>query len=66
MEEFETLQTNKLKELRMSNDIDFLKKELASTEKSMPECAAESFYRTNKISILTNRIKELSKTSQIR
>lgn len=28
--------------LRDSNDIEFLKKELVKTEKSLPECAAES------------------------
>lgn len=66
MDTFESLQTNKLKELSMSNDIEHLKRELASTEKSLPDCAAESLYRTNKISILVSRINELSKTSQIR
>lgn len=66
MDTFESNQTNKLKELRTNTDVKYLKKCLAETEKSMPECAAESLYRTNKLSILRSRIDELNKTSQIR
>lgn len=51
--------TDRLIALRDSNDIEFLKKELVKTEKSLPECAAESLYRTNKLNIIQNRINEL-------
>lgn len=50
-----------LRLLSESNDIEHLKNELVKTEKSLPECAAESLYRTNKLSIIKNRIIELSK-----
>lgn len=59
MDDFARKQTDALIVLRESNDIVYLKNELVNTQKSMPECASESLYRTNKISILTHRIKEL-------
>lgn len=61
MESFESMKTNQLKALEESNDIAFLKNELAKTERSLPECAAESLFRTNKISILKNRINTLQR-----
>lgn len=61
MDSFERAQTSSLESLRMSTDIMHLKSELIATEKRMPDCAAESLFRTNKISILTHRIKELEK-----
>jgi hypothetical protein len=48
-----------LKKLKTCTDLSYLKKELEHTEKSSPDCAAESLYRTNKLSIITHRIKEL-------
>jgi len=60
IQEFERKQTNNLKNLKESTDLTHLKKELVLTEKSMPDCAAESLFRTNKISILKHRIKELN------
>jgi len=59
MDDFARIQTDSLTRLKVSTDIAYLKNELKTTQKSMPECAAESFFRTNKISILTHRIKEL-------
>lgn len=59
MEDFARAKSDSLARLKVSTDISLLKKELESTEKSMPECAAESLYRTNKISILKHRINEL-------
>jgi hypothetical protein len=59
IETFKTTQTDALTLLRISNDISYLREQLESTKKSMPDCAAESLYRTNKINIITNRIKEL-------
>lgn len=59
MNDFESMKTNELKALKESNDLAFLKSELSKTEKTLPECAAESLYRTNKISILKNRINTL-------
>ena len=61
MKEFARTQTESLTDLRKSTDIEYLKKELKSTHNSMPDCAAESLFRTNKIAIITNRIKELEK-----
>ena len=55
------MKTDLLTRLKVSTDISFLKNELKDTQNSMPECAAESLYRTNKISILTHRIKELER-----
>lgn len=48
-----------LKNLKTCTDLSYLKKELEKTKKSAPDCAAESLYRTNRISIITHRIKEL-------
>jgi hypothetical protein len=59
MEDFARAKSDSLARLQVSTDISFLKNELKCTEKSMPECAAESLYRTNKISILKHRINEL-------
>lgn len=61
MDSFAREQTDKLSFFKVCSDIHFLQNELAQTEKSLPECAAESLYRTNKISILKNRIAELIK-----
>lgn len=62
MDSFEKTMTDRLVALRESNDIEFLKKELVKTEKSLPECAAESLYRTNKLNIIQNRISELKES----
>lgn len=59
VEDFARTQTNSLERLRVCTDLSYLKNELALTRKSMPDCAAESLFRTNKISILETRIKEL-------
>jgi hypothetical protein len=60
MDEFaRIMQTNSLRNLKTSTDLANLKKELVLTEKSMPVCVAESLFRTNKISIIKLRIKEL-------
>lgn len=56
---FAKTMSDRLIALRDSNDIEFLKKELVKTEKSLPECAAESLYRTNKLNIIQSRINEL-------
>lgn len=61
MDEFERMQTESLARLKESTDVSYLKNELKITQNSMPDCAAESFFRTNKISILTHRLKELEK-----
>lgn len=60
MDSFVNNRNNELKDLKESNDLEFLKKELMKTEKSMPECAAESFFRTNKLGIIRYRISQLS------
>lgn len=57
---FAKTMTDRLITLRESNDIEFLKKELVKTEKFLPECAAESLYRTNKLNIIQSRINEAS------
>lgn len=59
MESFAASKTNDLEKLQNSNDIEFLKNELIKTERSLPECAAESLYRTNKLSIIRNRLNVL-------
>ena len=59
MESFAASKTNDLEKLQNSNDIEFLKNELIKTEMSLPECAAESLYRTNKLSIIRNRLNVL-------
>lgn len=56
---FVEAKNNELKLLSESNDLEFLKAELEKTKKDLPCCAAESLYRTNKLSILENRIREL-------
>ena len=48
MDEFERIQTNSLRNLKTSTDLARLKDELILTEKSIPDCAAESLFRTNK------------------
>jgi hypothetical protein len=50
MDSFERMQTSSLERLRLSTDLTHLKNELIVTEKIMPDCAAESLFRTNKIS----------------
>lgn len=60
MDSFAKKMSADLRFLMESNDVQFLKNELVKTEKSLPECAAESFYRTNKLSILKNRIAKLT------
>lgn len=59
IEDFASAQTQSLNRLKTSNDISTLRKELKITRNSQPDCAAESLYRTNKISIIESRIKEL-------
>jgi hypothetical protein len=59
IEKFKNAQTDALTCLRTSTDLSYLKEQLVITNNSAPDCAAESLYRTNKISILKNRIKEL-------
>ena len=49
MDSFSKARTNELEIISKSNDIEFLKNELKKTEKSLPECAAESLFRTNKL-----------------
>jgi chromosome condensin MukBEF complex kleisin-like MukF subunit len=60
MYSFERAKTQELSDLKISNDVEFLKNELKKTEKLSPECAAESLWRTNKIAIITHRLKELN------
>lgn len=59
MDSFAKSQTNSLDRLKISNDLSYLKQEFESTQSSMPCCAAESLFHTNKIAILAHRIKEL-------
>lgn len=59
MDSFAAKKTNYLEFLQNSNDIELLKNELVKTEKSLPECAAESLYRTNKLSIIRERLNVL-------
>lgn len=59
--DFARKQTDSLTLMRASTDLVYLKNELKITQNSVPDCAAESLYRTNKISILTHRIKELER-----
>ena len=59
IEEFKNKQTDALSRIQTSNDLSYLKEQLVITNNSAPDCAAESLYRTNRISILKNRIKEL-------
>lgn len=63
MESFENVMNNQLKLLSESNDIAFLKAELEKTKKELPYCAAESLFRTNKLSVIENRIKVLCPTT---
>lgn len=56
---FADTQSAHLARLRTSTNLSDLQKELKITKLCMPDCAAESLFRTNKISILENRIKEL-------
>jgi hypothetical protein len=59
VKEFANAQTKSLERLRVSTDLSYLKQQLVITQNCMPDCATESLYRTNKISILETRIKEL-------
>jgi hypothetical protein len=59
--DFARKKTDSLAILRASTDLVYLRNELKNTHSSMPDCAAESLYRTNKISILANRIKDLER-----
>lgn len=59
MDSFEAKMTQALTDIKNSYDIEFLKNELIKTEKSLPECAAESLYRTNKLNIINNRLNVL-------
>lgn len=61
VKDFARQQTDSLAILRASTDLVYLRNELKNTHSSMPDCAAESLYRTNKISILTHRINELER-----
>ena len=63
MDSFENEMNNQLKLLSESNDLEFLKAELEKTKKELPYCAAESLFRTNKLSILEQRIKVLCPTT---
>ena len=56
---FADTQSDHLARLGKSTNLSDLEKELKITKLSMPDCVAESLFRTNKISILENRIKEL-------
>lgn len=60
MNDFIDTKNNELKAINESTDLEFLKKELVKTEKTLPECAAESLFRTNKLNVITNRIKALT------
>lgn len=60
MENFESTRNKELELLSESNDIEFLKKELKKANDSLPDCAAEGFFRMNKIGIIQNRIHVLS------
>ncbi len=60
MDSFEKLKTAELTMLKNSTDVEFLKRELERTHKHMPECAAESLWRTNKLSIIQNRLLTLN------
>lgn len=60
MDSFEKLKTAELTMLKNSTDVEFLKKELERTYKHLPECAAESLWRTNKLSIIQNRLLTLN------
>jgi hypothetical protein len=64
VKEFERAQSNSLERLKESTDVSYLKEQLVITQKRMPDCAAESLFRTNKISILETRIKELKDSSK--
>jgi hypothetical protein len=57
--DFAKAQTNALERLKVCTDLALLKKELTITKRLVPDCAAESLYRTNKLSIIEHRIKEL-------
>ena len=58
---FSESKTAELERLRESTDLVHLRSELAKTEKSYPDCALESLYRTNKLNVLLTRISELTK-----
>lgn len=57
--DFAKTMSDGLSKLKTCTDLSYLNNELEHTEKSLPSCASESLYRTNKLSIITHRIKEL-------
>ena len=59
VQEFANAQTKSIERLRVSTDLSYLKQQLVITQNQMPDCAAESLFRTNKLSIIETRIKEL-------
>lgn len=59
MDDFANAKSDSLSRLKVSTDLQYLKNELVYSQNHLPECAAESLFRTNRISILTHRIKEL-------
>ncbi len=59
MDSFAQIKTEELTRLKNSTDVMFLKKELERTYNHLPECAAESLWRTNKLSIIQNRLLTL-------
>jgi hypothetical protein len=59
VKEFARAQSNSLVRLKECTDLEYLKQELVTTQNRIPECTAESLFRTNKISILEARIREL-------
>jgi hypothetical protein len=63
MDEFANAMTKELENLRNSNDIDFLRNELKNAEELLPECAAESLWRTNKIQIIKHRLNDLRESN---
>lgn len=59
MDDFARGNSESLARLKVSTDLEYLKNELVYSQNHIPECAAESLFRTNRIYILTHRIKEL-------
>jgi hypothetical protein len=59
VKEFARAQSNSLGRLKECTDLEYLRQELVITQNRMPECTSDSMFRTNKISILEARIKEL-------
>ena len=59
MDSFAQSKTNEIGNLKNSNDIEFLKNEFIKTEMLLPECAAESLWRTNKLCVIKSRLNVL-------